>query len=101
MTKPPNRPRPMAASVLAMANSLPSTPAVSTNMEGSMTGEASQKAMTADSGTPMASSAAIRGMTPQEQKGESPPARAASTTITTENGRTEGRGREGPEVKNP
>ena len=59
----------------------PSTPAVSTNIDGSITGEASQKAITADSGTPMVSSAAISGMTPQEQKGESPPARAASRSI--------------------
>ncbi|GLQ06907.1 hypothetical protein GCM10007924_21280 [Sneathiella chinensis] len=42
-------------------------------MEGSITGEASQKAITADSGTPMLSRAAIRGITPQEQKGDSPP----------------------------
>ncbi len=46
-----------------------------------MTGEASQKAMTAESGTPMASSAAMSGMTPQEQNGESPPASAASTIM--------------------
>jgi hypothetical protein len=37
--------------------------------------------MTADSGTPIARSAAISGMTPQEQKGESPPASAASTIM--------------------
>jgi hypothetical protein len=37
-----------------------------------MMGEASQKAMTADKGTPMVSKAAISGMTPQEQKGEMP-----------------------------
>jgi hypothetical protein len=36
----------IAASVLATAKSRPSTPAVSTNIEGSITGEASQKAIT-------------------------------------------------------
>jgi len=41
-----------------------------------MIGEASQKAMTAESGTPIASSAAISGMTPQEQKGDNPTASA-------------------------
>jgi hypothetical protein len=35
-----------------------------------MTGEASQNAMTGPSGTPMASSAAMSGMTPQEQNGD-------------------------------
>ena len=43
-----------------------------------MTGEASQKAMTAERGTPIARSAAISGITPQEQKGDSAPASAAS-----------------------
>ena len=63
---------PMAAKLLATANSRSSTPAVSTNIDGSMIGEASQKAMTAESGTPIASSAAISGITPQEQKGDTP-----------------------------
>ena len=47
-----------------------------------MTGEASQKAMTADKGTPMASSAAISGITPQEQKGDTAPASAARRIIS-------------------
>lgn len=47
-----------------------------------MSGEASQKAMTADNGTPIASRAAIRGITPQEQNGETPPANAASPIIS-------------------
>ena len=72
----------MAATVLATANSVPTTPAVSTNMDGSMTGEARQKAITADSGTPMYSKAAISGMTPQEQNGDTPPAAAASRIMT-------------------
>ena len=46
-----------------------------------MSGEASQKAMTAGSGTPMARRAAINGMTPQEQKGESAPVRLAARII--------------------
>ena len=68
--------------VLATANSKPRTPVVSINIDGSITGEASQKAMTADKGTPIANKAAIKGMTPQEQKGESPPAAAAIRIIT-------------------
>lgn len=55
---------------------------VRTNIEGSMTGEASQNAITADSGTPMLSKAAINGMTPHEQNGDSPPASAASPIIS-------------------
>jgi hypothetical protein len=46
-----------------------------------MIGEASQKAITADKGTPIASSAAISGITPQEQKGEMPPASAPNPII--------------------
>ncbi len=71
----------MAAAVLASANSAPSTPVVSTNMAGSIKGDASQNAITADSGTPMASSAAINGITPQEQNGDSAPISAAKTTM--------------------
>ena len=46
-----------------------------------MIGEASQNAITAGSGTPIASKAAIRGMTPQEQNGDRPPNTAARTII--------------------
>ena len=46
-----------------------------------MTGDASQNAMTAESGTPIASSAAINGMTPHEQNGDSPPKIAAIRII--------------------
>jgi hypothetical protein len=42
-----------------------------------MIGEESQKAMTAESGTPAAKSEATTGTTPQEQKGEKAPARVA------------------------
>lgn len=63
------------------ANSTPSTLAVSTNIDGSIIGDASQKAMTADKGTPMARSAAISGATPQEQKGDTIPARDPSVTM--------------------
>jgi hypothetical protein len=54
---------------------------VSTNIDGSIRGEASQNAMTGASGTPMARSAAISGITPQEQKGESAPASAPIAII--------------------
>ncbi len=50
---------------------------------GSMRGEAIQNAMTGASGTPMLSNAAIRGMTPQEQNGDSAPNAAAVKTILT------------------
>ena len=50
-----------------------------TNCSGSISGEATQKASTGARGTPASNSAAIRGTTPQEQKGESAPARAAMT----------------------
>ena len=52
-------------------------------MDGSITGEANQNAMTAESGTPMARSAAISGITPQEQKGDRPPKAAATRIIST------------------
>ena len=51
------------------------------NCEGSINGEASQNAITGASGTPVASSAAITGMTPQEQNGESAPIRLAKTIM--------------------
>ncbi len=53
------------------------------NIAGSISGEASQKAITGASGTPIESSAAINGMTPQEQKGDSAPISAALTIIVT------------------
>ena len=45
----------MAATVLAMANWRPSTPVVMRNIDGSISGEASQKAITGARGTPLAS----------------------------------------------
>ena len=45
---------------------------------GSISGEDRQKAITAESGAPTASSPAMNGMTSQEQKGARPPNRAAS-----------------------
>ena len=56
-------------------------PAVSRNIEGSISGDASQNAITGASGTPIASSAAISGITPQEQNGDSAPIRAAATIM--------------------
>ena len=56
---------------------MPSVPAVIRNIAGSIKGEASQNAMTADKGAPTASKAAMKGMTSQEQNGESPPSSAA------------------------
>ena len=54
---PPPRPSPTAATVFATANPVPSVPAVIRNIAGSISGEASQNAITADSGAPTASSA--------------------------------------------
>ncbi len=51
------------------------------NIDGSISGEDSQNAITAASGTPDASRAAITGMTPHEQNGDSAPIRLANTTI--------------------
>ena len=50
-------------------------------MVGSISGEAIQKAITAASGTPIASRAAMIGITPQEQNGDIAPNRAASATM--------------------
>ena len=49
-----------------------------TNISGSMIGDAIQKAITGANGTPAPSSAAISGITPQEQNGEMAPTSAAS-----------------------
>jgi len=81
--KPPTSPTPTAAAVFASAKGNPSVPMVRKNMDGSMSGEASQKAMTAARGTPMPSSAAIKGMTPHEQNGERPPIKAARMIMGT------------------
>ena len=45
------------------------TPAVMTNMEGSINGALTQKAITGPRGTPLASIAAISGIRPHEHKG--------------------------------
>ena len=67
----------MVAIVLATAKLKPMPAAVKINISGSMIGEAIQKAITGASGTPAPSMAAMRGITPQEQKGESAPTKAA------------------------
>lgn len=46
-------------------------------------GEAIQKARTGANGTPLANRAATRGITPQEQKGDSAPTMDAITTAFT------------------
>ena len=53
---------------LASVNSNPKTGTISRNMEGSMSGDAKQNAITGASGTPAISSPAMIGTTPQEQK---------------------------------
>ena len=63
----------MADNVLTRANSIPNSAAVKINISGSIIGEAIQNANTGAMGTPAASSPATKGITPQEQKGESAP----------------------------
>ena len=53
------------------------------NIAGSINGDASQNAITADSGAPTANSAAMNGITSQEQNGASPPTSAPSAIIRT------------------
>ena len=72
---------PMAAKVLAIAKFKLIPEAVIINISGSIIGEDMQKAMTGASGTPDANIAAISGITPHEQKGESAPARDAATMV--------------------
>ncbi len=83
VAKPAKSPMKSAATVLARVKGRPTTTVISTNISGSMIGEAMAKAMTAESGTPAASSAAISGTTPQEQKGDKAPKAAASTMVRT------------------
>ncbi len=61
---------------------MPSSPVNNTNISGSISGELSQKAITPGRGMPAANSAAMMGMTPHEQKGESAPKAAAAATTT-------------------
>ena len=51
------------ANVFAMAKSKPSVPAVTANIAGSIKGDASQKAMTAEIGAPTVNKPAIKGIT--------------------------------------
>ena len=62
---------------------MPRVPAVIRNIAGSINGDASQNAITADNGAPTASSAAMNGITSQEQNGASPPTTAPSAIIRT------------------
>ena len=82
-TKPAIKPMAMVAIVLAMVKPRPMPAAVSTNISGSMMGDAIQNAMTGARGTPATSMAAISGITPQEQNGDRAPTRAAATTALT------------------
>src|SRR6056297_782158 len=79
--RPPASPRATAATVLATAKSNPSPLAVIANIAGSMSGEASQNAITAESGAPAAKRAATKGITWHEQNGDRPPTSAPKTII--------------------
>ena len=72
---------PMAATVLAMAKVTLMPDAVMMNIFRSMIGDAMQKAITGARGTPDASMAAIRGITPHEQKGDNAPASEAAKIV--------------------
>ena len=78
---PPNKPIPKAAAVFPKAKGNPRVAIVSKNICGSIKGEASQNAMTGAKGTPIIKRAAIKGIPPQEQKGERAPNKAAANTI--------------------
>ena len=73
VVRPPKVPIPMAAMALAIAKSHPSVPEVIKNIAGSIKGDASQNAITALSGIPSTNKAAMKGITSQEQNGDSPP----------------------------
>ena len=79
---PPRVPIATAEKVLKRENSSPRVPAVTKNIDGYIKREESQKAITGAKGTPMLKSAAINGITPQEQNGESPPISEAKRIIT-------------------
>ena len=64
-----------------MAKGQPSALAVIRSVGGSISGDESQKAITAESGAPSARSPAMKGMTSQEQNGANPPKSAASRII--------------------
>tara|TARA_B100000767_G_C19497992_1_gene423070 strand:+ start:79 stop:354 length:276 start_codon:yes stop_codon:yes gene_type:complete len=67
----------MVAMVLATAKLNPMPAAVRIKILGSIMGDAIQKAITGASGKPARSIAAMSGITPQEQNGETAPTNAA------------------------
>ena len=81
--KPANNPIAIVANVLATAKLKPIPAAVRINISGSIMGDAIQNAITGASGTPAPNMAAINGITPQEQKGDSAPTNAAKMVART------------------
>ena len=80
VAKPATRPMPNAANNFVMVNGKPKIGIIRKNICGSISGDASQKAITGASGTPAPRSPAMIGTTPQEQNGDTAPKTAASTT---------------------
>ena len=74
---------PLAAIVLATAKLRLIPAAVRINISGSIIGDETQNAMTGARGTPLASIAAINGITPQGQDGDSAPAKDAAKIVIT------------------
>ena len=83
MTQPASNPMPKADTVLATAKGTPIIPAVISSMLGSVTGEATQNAMTGAMGRPRRSRVDINGSTPRPQTGVIAPMRLAITTDRT------------------
>jgi hypothetical protein len=81
--KPPAKPINMAKIALAIAKINPNSPTVIKKDDGSINGEDSHNAVTADNGAPATNNAAMKGITSQEQKGASPPTMEAKTIIFT------------------
>ena len=72
----------MAIIVWATAKINPNSPTVIKKDDGSINGEDSPNAITADNGGPAANNAAMTGITSQEQEGASQPTMEAKTIIS-------------------
>ena len=72
----------MAIIVLATAKINPNSPTVTKKGDGSINGEDSHNAITADNGGPATNNAAMKGITSQEQKGASSPTMEAKQSFS-------------------
>ena len=81
VTAPPNMPKPIAASILPIANDQPSVATVADRSAGPVIGDDSQNAITGASGTPPANNPAISGRTVTPQTGSSAPTTEDARTV--------------------